>query len=403
MTRPQSTPLSTAGVATATGPRDDNQDAILSLPRHGVYAVADGMGGLADGRASAQTAVGAIASRASGLVDTLRRAQGSGEGQVADVLEELIWDANDAVRRAAVARHRPRRPPRSGCTLTVAIVVDDALYIAHVGDSRALLVGADEQRQLTEDHSVAAARVRRGRMTPEEAKHSPLRSRLYQACGLTDELDVDIVEVDIQPGDRVVLCSDGLWETVPLGDLAELVLDRPATEGADALLEAATEVGLVDNTTVVVIDPARKHQVVDKLAALARSPLFADFSAAQLRRLAPYVEVNRLSAGEVVVEEGEAGSAVFVLGSGSLVVERAGVVLTTLTPPGHFGEIAMLRESARTATVRAQEDGWVLALHRSHIDALIQRRPSLGARLGLRMAYALAERVVDLTERLAQR
>lgn len=400
MTQSEAPPISSAGVATVTGPRDDNQDAALAMPEVGVYAIADGMGGLADGRATARAAVAAVRRAAVGLVSAIRAAQRRGDGLVADVLERLIWAANDAVRDASQERHQSRRPPRSGCTLTVAILVDDSLYVAHVGDSRALLLGSDQHRQLTEDHSVAAARVRRGRMTPSEARRSPLRSRLYQACGVTDEIDVDVVEVDIQPGDRVVLCSDGLWELVPLADVGELVLGRSPEVGAEALVEAAQEVGLVDNTTVVVIDPARTVQRVDKVAALARSPLFKDFSSAQLRRLAPYVAVKHLAAGEEVVREGEAGSSVFILGSGDLVVERAGATLTTLSPPAHFGEIAMLRESPRTATVRAPDGGWVLAMHRLHFGALLERRPKLGGRLGLRMAMALADRVVELSDRL---
>ena len=387
--------LRTVGIATATGPREDNQDASVALPTDGVYAVADGMGGLADGRASARVAVDSVAAQAPGLVERLRRLHGGDPGLVVDLLEEVLWVANDAVRRAAVVRHSPRRPPRSGCTLTVAILMDGSLFVVHVGDSRALLVSPDGHRQLTEDHSVAADRVRRGRMTSEEATRSPLRSRLYQACGLADELDVDILEADLQPGDRVVLCSDGLWETVPLEDMPELVLDHPAAEGATALLEAAAEVGLVDNTTAVVIDPSRRSVVVDKLAAMSRTDLFGDFPPSELCRLAPYVEVHHMRSGDVVVGEGALCGRVYMLGAGRVAVERDGVQLTTLSPPQHFGEIAMLRNSPRTTTVRAEEDGWLLALPLDHIQALIRRRPALGARLSLRIAASLANRAVD--------
>jgi|GEM_PF-1026947 len=390
------------GVATACGPRTDNQDCALALPGVGVYAVADGMGGLADGRASADSATGYVRGVADGLVRDLRTMRKGGSGSIADILEDLIWSANEAVREAGIKRHAPARPPRSGCTLTVAVVMDDTLYVAHVGDSRAYLVDPDGARQLTEDHSVAAARVRRGRMTPEEADVSPLRNKLYQAVGISEELDVDILEVDLQPGDRVVLCSDGLWERVGQGEMQQAVLGRFPAQAAERLLQAAEQNGLVDNTTAVVIDPRRTTLAVDKPAALAKNAIFADFDTVELQRLAPYFELRTVEAGEVLVREGDRGDSLFVLGAGRYSVTRAGVFLVMLEAPSHMGDISLLRGGRRTATVVAETAGWVLRLHRDPVHALIRRQPELGARLALRLAQHLAERVVDLTERVAR-
>ena len=390
-----------AGVSTACGPRHDNQDCALVLPELGLYVVADGMGGLADGRASAAAAIASVERAAPELVASLRAARGSSDTSVADCLEGVVWDASEAVRAAAVQRHAPARPPRSGCTLTLAVVVDDALYVAHIGDSRAYLVDTEGVRQLTEDHSVAAARVRRGRMTPDEARTSPLRNKLYQAIGLSEELVVDILEVDLQPGDRVVLCSDGLWERVTPSELHGCVVGRFPAHASEALLRAAEQRGLVDNTTVVVVDPRRTTVAVDKPSALARTTLFSDFSTLELHRLVPYFEPQSVRTGDVVVREGERGESLYVLGAGMFEVHRQDVLLTTLVAPGHFGDIALLRGSPRTATVTAASDGWLLRLHRDPIHELIRRQPELGARLSLRLAQHLAERVVDLTERLA--
>lgn len=389
------------GVSTALGPRSDNQDCALSLPELGVYAVADGMGGLADGYASAKAAVDHVQAIAGELVEDLRAARTTHTISVADLLEEVIWAANEAVRAAAIVRHAPSRPPRSGCTLTLAVIVDETLYVGHVGDSRAYLVDADGVQQLTEDHSVAAFRVRRGRMTAAEAEASPLRNKLYQAVGISEELDVDILEVDLQPGDRVMVCSDGLWERVSDVELLQAVRGRFPARASEGLLRVAERNGLIDNTTVVVVDPRRTSAAVDKPAALAANAIFADFSEEELRRLAPYFEVQAVAAREVLVQEDDPGDSLFVFGAGDYDVTRAGVHLVTLRSPSHMGDIALLRGGRRTATVTASTAGWVLRLHSSPVQELIRRQPELGARLALRLAHHLAGRVVDLSDKLA--
>ncbi len=390
------------GVATACGPRHDNQDATAIVPEVGVYAIADGMGGLADGRASAQIAVEHVERVAHNLSLGLRGARTQNAASVAEMLEKVVWDANDAVRRASLERHAPSRPPRSGCTLTVVIVVGSSAYVAHVGDSRAYLVDADGARQLTEDHSVAAARVRRGRMSPLEARDSPLRHKLYQAVGISEELEVDILEVDLQPGDRLVLCSDGLWERVSLSEMVGGVVGQLPETGAEALLRIAEQNGLIDNTTVVVVDPRRTMSAIDKPEVLSKNAIFADFDRVELLRLAPYFEVLPMTPGDVLVREGDPGAALFVLGEGAFEVSRSGVPLTVLQAPSHMGDISLLRGGIRTSTVTAKTEGWALRLHRDPIQALIARQPELGARLALRLAQHLAARVVDLTEKLAK-
>ena len=127
------------GIATACGPREDNQDCALALPEAGIYAVADGMGGLADGRAAAELAVETIRKLATTLRAELKAAISNSTISVAPVLENLFWEVNEAVRSATTERYAPARPPPSGCTLTVAIVVEEFLLIAHVGDSRLAL------------------------------------------------------------------------------------------------------------------------------------------------------------------------------------------------------------------------------------------------------------------------
>jgi protein phosphatase len=143
-----------------------------------------------------------------------------------------------------------------GTTVTAAAVAGDRhLQLAHVGDSRAYLLRDGSLEQLTTDHTVVGELVRRGRLTPEQAAIHPERSILTRAVGLDHRVPVDTPDpLELVPGDQVLLCSDGLTETVPDPHIAELLTTGPDGDAAcRALIDAANAAGGPDNITVVLI------------------------------------------------------------------------------------------------------------------------------------------------------
>jgi protein phosphatase len=138
--------------------------------------------------------------------------------------------------------------------MTLLRVEDDTATIAHIGDSRAYLLRDGELRQVTEDHTVAAEYVAQGQLSPEEAASHPQRHMLLRTLGLTRFVDVDEVEVDLAPGDRILLCSDGLSEMVRDGAIGKILADGTPDEVVWNLVETANDAGGVDNITVVVVD-----------------------------------------------------------------------------------------------------------------------------------------------------
>jgi protein phosphatase len=142
-----------------------------------------------------------------------------------------------------------------GTTITAALVHGEALTVAHVGDSRAYVLHDGELAQLTEDHSWVGEMVRRGEISPEQAATHPHRSVITRALGTDDDVDPDLTEVPISPGDRLLLCSDGLTGMVSDQQIVEiLLLGNGPQETADALVGAALARGGEDNVTVVVVD-----------------------------------------------------------------------------------------------------------------------------------------------------
>jgi PPM family protein phosphatase len=219
--------------------RSHNEDAVYpSESGQGegplLVAVADGMGG---------HAAGDVASRVA--IETAASADGGPKRRVA------------AAHRAVLDNSR-QRPELAGMgtTLTLAsLQPDGTLRLAHVGDSRAYILRDGDLRQLTTDHSLVAEYLAAGRIDPDEAATHPQRSVITRALGIETDLEVDLVEERLKPGDRLLLCSDGLNSM--LGDeeiLRLLGLATPAEETTWALVEAANRAGGEDNISVVVVD-----------------------------------------------------------------------------------------------------------------------------------------------------
>lgn len=225
------------GYATDVGRvRDGNEDSFVVDEQLGLFAVADGMGGHRGGEVASTTAV-----------EALRAAVAAGRS-----VEDAIVGANDAVLDRAAGE-----PGLAGMGTTLTAVLplgDTQLLIGHVGDSRAYLLHAGAFERLTEDHSLVEELVREGRITREQAEVHPQRNIVTRALGADAEVAVDVQTIEVETGDRVLICSDGLTTMVRERDVARaLGRDDSVQQIADALVDDALRNGGEDNVTVVVI------------------------------------------------------------------------------------------------------------------------------------------------------
>jgi protein phosphatase len=152
---------------------------------------------------------------------------------------------------AAVAGVRDLMGGDPGTTLVLAVVADAHAVVANIGDSRAYLIRAGRAAQITDDHSWVGEQFREGKLAASETRHHPRRNVITRAV-MGDPVEPDIFPVALQPGDTLLLCSDGVWE--PLSDemLAELLTDGgPLIRDLERMCDAALDAGGRDNVTVV--------------------------------------------------------------------------------------------------------------------------------------------------------
>jgi protein phosphatase len=189
---------------------------------------------------------------ASGLaIDRLADAAGRSRPPSLDELVATIERSNSDIRREARSQSDL---VGMGTTCTV-VVIDEAIGVAHVGDSRAYRFREDELVQLTDDHSLVASMVRQGLMAPADAMADGRRNIITRALGADDAVSVDVVTVDRRAGDRLLLCSDGLHGQVDDAAIAAVLREEAdPNAAADRLVELANAAGGDDNVTVIVID-----------------------------------------------------------------------------------------------------------------------------------------------------
>ena len=229
--------------------RATNQDAFVCgrLDDNSVFAVVcDGMGGASGGNIASSIAIRTISSR---LTASYRK--GMTLSSMQNVLESAIAAANVEVYDEASLNPELHG---MGTTLVMAVTIGDEVLVAHIGDSRAYIVTAENViEQITTDHSVVQQMVERGQITPEEAKTHPRRNFITRALGVSDTVACDFSEFTMPKGAIILLCTDGLTGMVEATDIAKIVRLSANADIPDRLIAAANRAGGSDNITVAMI------------------------------------------------------------------------------------------------------------------------------------------------------
>lgn len=228
--------------------RKENQDAyaIQDIAGYTVAIVCDGMGGTSGGRLASTIAVDTYREELTGNLK-----EGMSPDQLEQVSRFAVSLANTAIRKEAA---RTPGYERMGTTLVSAIALDDRALISNVGDSRAYLIDREGLRQISRDHSVVENMVERGDLTPLAARHHPSRNLITRALGPDPKVETDTFLITWKQGDFILLCSDGLVNTVTDQEILFEVIHGGAPDGClERLLALAKQRGAPDNVTVVLL------------------------------------------------------------------------------------------------------------------------------------------------------
>jgi len=223
--------------------RKANEDKFLADKKRGLFIVADGMGGHEAGELASSLAIKTLDEFLT--LETIT----NNDGQV---LKDAVEIANRVIYNEAKSKSMCKG---MGTTITAAIFKDYKLYIAHIGDSRAYLIRDGNIRLLTKDHSLVGELIRQGELTPQEAENHPHRNILTRALGTEPVVEIDLLEMVIQPGDILLLCTDGLSNFVNDQEILTEVVNNGNNlkNTVNNLVQLALKRGGLDNITVVLV------------------------------------------------------------------------------------------------------------------------------------------------------
>ncbi len=217
--------------------RENNEDFFYADGK--LLVVADGMGGHNAGEVASKLAVNTVISVLDGI-----------EGDYEKHIILAIKEANEKVYNMATGEREGM-----GTTLDIGIYESGKLYLGHVGDSRVYVIRNGQAIKITEDHSYVEMLLKKGEITQEEAKNYPMKNMITRAIGVGKEVEGDFYEFNIEDGDKILFCTDGLTNMLTDGEIAEIILGSDDTaSAAEKLLEKANAAGGKDNITVIVAD-----------------------------------------------------------------------------------------------------------------------------------------------------
>lgn len=244
--------------------RGNNEDSLLVLELNvlsevkdfaglGCYAVADGIGGYEAGEVASGAAVRVLSAQIMlEIFSPLISGEALDREMVKQCLQNAILKANQEILEL-----RQQQPEHSdmGCTLTLVLIHGSEAIVANVGDSRTYRMRQGKLEPISQDHSIVARLVEQGMIKPQEVYTHEQRNVIYRTIGDRSELQVDMFDVDLESGDRLLLCSDGLWEMVHDPNMEDVLLENyDAQQACNRLVDMANQAGGQDNISVIVIN-----------------------------------------------------------------------------------------------------------------------------------------------------
>lgn len=278
-----------------------------------------------------------------------------------------------------------------GTTVVCLLIAADRGYIAYVGDSRIYLLRGGIVYQLTEDHSLMNELIRQGKITAEAFDDSPyaqFKHAMTRAVGPNEIVEVDTLDFDMIPGDAFLLCSDGLYEYLDDTDISRMLSLTEVKDIPGRLIDMANTRGGKDNITALIIQVPENADGSDRAAeinftldTLKSIRLFAELNYQQLVRIMNIARIIAFETGDVLCYQGQPAEELFVILRGIVELESSGSHVATLEQGSHFGEMALVETTPRSATATAIRPGKLLIINREDFFEILRKEAPLAVKL----------------------
>ncbi len=376
-----------------------NEDSLLLDGEIGLYIVCDGVSGRSAGEMASHMACSLVSEylrKNSALLQKCAKdSTPANRTEVKRLLEAAVQDASLVIYRTG-----KEDPQKAGMSTTIALVliVGGEAYAAHVGDSRVYMLRDGELHLLTDDHTLANMYVRRGMMTREKASKSAGIHGLLRALGPQEAVVPDVLIVQLKPGDRFLICSDGLYDYLPMADLLKYLTHTPVEDIPGTTIALANRRGGADNISSIALQMVEDPDVVAaeidlRISALRKTPLFEHLNFRDLMKVQSITAAESVENGQAIIREGDVGDRMYVIMQGHADVFKADQRIAKLQTGAFFGEMCFIDKSPRSATVLARGAMRVLTIQRRDFVALLSGEDRVATKVLVGLCMLLVQRL----------
>jgi len=229
--------------------RENNEDSFYAKnSKCGVFVVADGMGGHNAGEVASKMAIDIVSNY---IDENIGNNNLKSISEINKVLDAAIEEANEKIYNESILNESMEG---MGTTFTIAIIHNMKIFVGHVGDSRAYILKNDDINQITQDHTLVCELLKNGNITELEAKNHPKRNIITKALGTDRKINPDFKSYDLEEGDLIILCTDGLTNHIDNQEIKDIFMNYlDLNEACQLLINLANDRGGYDNITIVAI------------------------------------------------------------------------------------------------------------------------------------------------------
>ncbi|MBU1068330.1 cyclic nucleotide-binding domain-containing protein [Myxococcota bacterium] len=398
--------------------RKNNEDAWGMIPELNLFICCDGMGGHAAGEIASSMTVEEVKrvmeDNQDMILAFIENGERSGHSKhdLAKLMEQAVQSACIKVYQEAQLDDAKRG---MGTTCDVLLLTPETGFIAHVGDSRVYLERQGKIHQLTEDHSLMNELLRRGKYTQEEFEKTPFfehRNALTRAVGVYESIEVELFDFSVLPGDAFLMCSDGMSHYLTPFNMSQALQHENPEDIVKEFIEVSRAGGGHDNITGILVKIpiaedaaesaiARAAEINLSLEVLHHIPLFQHLDYRELVRIHNLTAVRSYTQDELIVKEGEEGREFFVILRGKIRLEKEGTEIAMLQDRDHFGEMALVDKSPRSASAYAAVPTRVLVIQRRDFYNIVRYEHAIAVKLLWSFVQELTKRLRMTTKELS--
>ncbi len=401
--------LSAAHFSEKGNSRDTNQDYLIADEANGVFILCDGVSGNNGGEVASELAAKTLYQLLTARLQNLKISNEHLNTDQKESIRQILMQSLDVMASTVMKKGNSNHTLKGmATTLDVILIVVDTVFIAHIGNGRIYLNREGRPIQITQDHTLAQEFVNTGHWTLDQAKKSPYSKVLARSVGSEEYLKYEYLEIEGDVHDQFLICTNGVYNAIEDKTLENCMLEKKGIkEIVDNLKNKIEAKSAKDNYSAILISYSKSEVVHErkmplKVDVLKSIPIFKSFTFVELSKVLEKSRLKELRKGEMLFEQNTHSNEMYVILRGTLSVFKDNKRLITRKEGDAIGEMSMIDQAPRSATICADSDCTLLSFNRDELFELFKRNSLIAAKFFWSLSVELNTKLRNTSEQLTK-